>query len=517
MVVVVAVVVVVVGGDDDDPVVGGRPSPARSGGLVTSVSDMRRAAVQIEMTGRIREPDENPFEGTGRGSGFLIDSSGIVVTNNHVVAGATSLVAYVGGDPTPVPARILGVSECADLAVIQIQGSGYPYVEWFEGEALPPLEIFAAGFPLGDPEFTLTKGIVAKARANGDTNWASIPHVIEHDANTQPGNSGGAIITADAEVVAVHYAGGSRTNQNQFFAIAGSIARPIVEQLRRGQDVDSIGINGRAQQFRTGSLGVWVSAVAADSIASRAGVLPGDVITHLDGVPLADDDTQSAYCRVLRTRGQSNTMAIRVERWDTDEILEGELNGQPLRVTGPFKGMDMGTPGGNTGADPTPITAAPTGEGFVQLSDDTGRITLAVPRGWTDVTTRSVTDSQGTHARLAAAPDLQRAAGFWDVPAVMVTVFDGAANTVEETRTALQPRDCTYDRSETYSSQGLQGFWDVYVSCGRTTTTNHVFVLTDVAQRFLVVVDMQLLGNDPAQLATEIGVLNEVLVGLSVR
>lgn len=517
--VLVAVVVLVGGGDDDDPVVGGQTTRTRSGDLVTSVADMRRAAVQIEATGRFREPDEDPFDETGRGSGFLIDPSGIVVTNNHVVGGATSVIVFVGGSPTPVSARVLGVSQCSDLAVLQIEGSGYPYVEWFQGEALPPLDVYAAGFPLGDPEFTLTRGIVAKARANGESSFASVPHVIEHDAAIQPGNSGGALITADAKVVAVNYATGPGDVQTQYFAIAGTIARPIVEQLRRGSDVDSIGINGRARRFRTGSVGVWVSAVAPGSIADRAGVLAGDVITHLDDQPLAVRGNMSEFCAVLRARGLSSTMSIRVERWDTDEILEGELNGQPLRVTGPFKGMGMGPTGGDTTNQPAPGTPAPApiDDGFVQRTDDTGRISLALPAAWAQVSTRPVTDSQGTHSQLVASPDIARAGGHWDVPGLWVTVFDGAADTVEETRRANVPRDCTFERTDSYNSQGLQGTWDVYRSCAQIGATFHLFVLTDAAQRFLVLVELQLPGNDPATLPTEIAVLTEVLVGLSVR
>ena len=70
--------------------------------------------------------------------------------------------------------------------------------------------MYAAGYPLGDPEFTLTRGIVAKAEAGGDlTGTSSIDHTIEHDANIQPGNSGGPLVDADGKVVAVNYAGGA--------------------------------------------------------------------------------------------------------------------------------------------------------------------------------------------------------------------------------------------------------------------------------------------------------------------
>jgi hypothetical protein len=91
----------------------------------------------------------------GRGSGFIIDEAGVAVTNNHVVTGAAFLQVWVGGESEARNARVLGVSECSDLAVIDIEGEGYPYLESFDGPVSTGTTVFAAGFPLGDPEFTL--------------------------------------------------------------------------------------------------------------------------------------------------------------------------------------------------------------------------------------------------------------------------------------------------------------------------------------------------------------------------
>ena len=132
--------------------------------------------------------------GAGSGSGFIIDPEGIAVTNNHVVTGAAALEVFVDGSDAPVNA-VLGVSECADLAVIDLDGGDYPFLDWYDGEIEPGLEVRAAGFPLGDPEYTLTQGIVSKADADGESSWASVDSVIEHDASIQPGNSGGRCST----------------------------------------------------------------------------------------------------------------------------------------------------------------------------------------------------------------------------------------------------------------------------------------------------------------------------------
>ena len=103
--------------------------------------------------------------------------------------------------------------------------------------------MYAAGYPLGDPEFTLTRGIISKAQANGKTNWASVNNVLEHDATINPGNSGGPLVTADGKVVGINYAGNSSTKQ--YFAITRE-AEAVIKQLRGGKDVTSLGINGQA-------------------------------------------------------------------------------------------------------------------------------------------------------------------------------------------------------------------------------------------------------------------------------
>src|SRR5215218_2772440 len=197
---------------------------------IRSYSDVQPAVVQIVARGTFRDPEIGFADGSGLGSGFVISSDGLAVTNNHVVAGAATLEVYVGGDlDESYNATIVGVSECNDLALIDINGpDDMPYLEWYDGDITAGLDVYAAGYPLGDPEFTLTRGIIAKAEAGGDlTGTSSIDHTVEHDANIQPGNSGGPLVDAEGKVVAVNYAGGAMaTTTEQFFAIASDLAQP---------------------------------------------------------------------------------------------------------------------------------------------------------------------------------------------------------------------------------------------------------------------------------------------------
>ena len=168
------------------------PAPAQQGGEpVTALDEVENAVIQIEAEGAFVDPIEGAMVSGGYGSGFIIDPQGIAVTNNHVVTGGALFRVYVAGRSRPVNARVLGVAECADLAVIDLDGSGYDYLTWYDGPIRVGLDVYAAGFPLGDPEFTLTRGIVAKARADGESSWASIDGVIQHDATINPATPAG--------------------------------------------------------------------------------------------------------------------------------------------------------------------------------------------------------------------------------------------------------------------------------------------------------------------------------------
>lgn len=314
----------------------------QTSGPVSNLQDVQGAVVQIVAQGTFVDPEYGEYTGAGSGSGFIIDPSGLAVTNNHVVTGAATLTVYIGGDTTTAyNAKILGVSECSDLAVIDIEGDGFPYMEWYSGDIHVGLDIYTAGFPLGEPEYTLTKGIVSKSSAGGETSWASIKEVIMHDATINPGNSGGALITADGKVVGVNYRG--RGDQDQYFAIGRDVAVPIIETLKTGQDVDSIGVNGSAVVWGEQSeySGIWVSSVATGSPAQRTGIQGGDIITMMEGISLGSDGTLFDYCKIIRTQGATAAMAVEVLRFSTSEFLEGQLNGTPLVVT--FSGGDAGT------------------------------------------------------------------------------------------------------------------------------------------------------------------------------
>ena len=373
-----------------------------SNGQVSTLEGAASAVVRIEARGTFVDPAAGAFESAGSGSGFIIDPSGIAVTNNHVVTGAGLTQVYVGDDQTsPLNARVLAVSECSDLAVIDIDGEGFPYLSWYDGEITPGVDVFAAGFPLGTDEYTLTRGIVSKDDAVLESSWASVDHVIEHDARIRPGNSGGPLLTSDGQVIGINYAGEDTYDFN--FAISVAAAKGLVQQLREGSDVDSLGLNGSAIfDGPSGQTGVWVSSVESGSPADSAGILPGDVVLALEGVSLSTDGTMAEYCDVIRSHAPGDVLAVEVLRFDTNEFLEGRINGTPLEASVSFANELSGTTNERANG----------GYGsYMSIFDDTGSIVTDVPSEWSDVDGTSFTDESGNLLfDVSAAPNLD---GFW--------------------------------------------------------------------------------------------------------
>ena len=123
-------------------------TPVPVSGAVNNIDDVEGAVFQIIGTGTINDVEQGEIlNAEWGGTGFFIDSSGIGVTNNHVVAGAALLKAYVKGEDSPRNIRVLGTSECADLAVVQVEGDDFPYLEWYDATVKTGLDVYAAGFP----------------------------------------------------------------------------------------------------------------------------------------------------------------------------------------------------------------------------------------------------------------------------------------------------------------------------------------------------------------------------------
>ncbi len=456
-------------------------------GLVTTVEQLPDATIQIVSSGSFVTPDFGEFEGGGFGSGFIIDPSGVAVTNSHVVSGAGLIDVFVGGDPSPVNAQILGVSECNDLAVIDLAGDGYSYLEWFEGTITPGMEVLAAGYPLGDPQFTVTGGIISKSDFPGETEWASVNAILEHDARIRPGNSGGPLVNDEMQVLGVNYAGRDDTDQN--FAISVTDAAAIVEQLTSGVDVDSVGVNGYAVFIDDGTAGIWVETVQPGSAADDSGITGGDIVTRMAGVSLGTEGTMAEFCDVIRTQGTSGVIPVEVLRYETSQVLRGQLNGEPLAEAFSFaEELDETATVEETSA---------TYSEYTLISDETGAMQVEVPVEWTDIDGAPYIDEEGRAVTdVRASPNLEEFRQTWDTPGVIFSASSAwAATTTEEALLdsgleSLQSQ-CTYDGRYDYEDPAYVGIYDLFFDCGDTLATYVVVAAHPPEGGFIILVAVQ--------------------------
>lgn len=495
----------------EEPTTPPEPTPETSG-AISDLQDVQGAVIQIEAQGTFVDPEFGEYSGAGRGSGFIIDPSGLAVTNNHVVTGAALLKVWIGGDSSKTyNARILGVSECSDLALIDIEGDGFPYLAWYDQPAKVGLDVYTAGFPLGDPEYTLTKGIVSKESADGETDWASVDSVIMHDATINPGNSGGPLVTEDGKVVAINYA--AYKDANQYFAIGKEVAIPVIEQLKTGKDVDSIGINGFAFVNDDGTFsGIWVNSVESGSSADKAGIAGGDIVTDLEGFPIALDGTMSSYCDIIRTHSEGDTVGVKVYRYGTAEDLEGQLNGDPLQVVATY--ADTGD-SGDTGSSGD---AGDLG-GYYTVYDETSAIAVDVPSDWVDLDARIWENTWGTQdftaASIVATPDMDgynnfTAPGVWFAASEdwgnlggYVQLLDGVKGWYRD------DYGCDFVERGDYGDDDpvYEGGYDLWEDCGSGGATVLIIAARPKADpfAFLTLVQIQVLSD------TDLDVIDTIL------
>ena len=225
------------------------------------------------------------------GSGFIINQNGYIVTNNHVVEGATQVQVKLS-DGRELPAKVVGRDSKTDIALLKVEASGLPVIPLGDTSALQVGEpVMAIGNPFGLDQ-TVTTGIVsATGRAIGAGPYDDF---IQTDASINPGNSGGPLINARGQAIGINTAIFSQSGGSVGigFAIPITLAKPVVTQLADSGKVTrgwlGVGIQpvtpDLAKSFgRTETTGVLVASVSEGSPAERAGLKSGDIITEYDG------------------------------------------------------------------------------------------------------------------------------------------------------------------------------------------------------------------------------------------
>jgi S1-C subfamily serine protease len=252
-------------------------------------------------------------QGQGEGTGFVVRSDGIIVTNFHVVEGASKVTVLSSAEePVHYDARVIGGDEEADLAVLQVDATDLPTVAMGSSSDLQlGQQVVALGYALGlagGPSVTtgvvssLTRRItVEDSRCTECTNGQRVyTDVIQTDAAINPGNSGGPLLNMAGQVVGINTAGANQA-ENIGFAIQIDSVKPTIFQAAENPDapVAYLGILGPVQvsdpqvQFQLDppvEEGVVIQDVVPDGPADRAGIQPGDIVVEFDGESIATDD-----------------------------------------------------------------------------------------------------------------------------------------------------------------------------------------------------------------------------------
>ena len=276
----------------------------------------------------------------GIGSGVIISPDGYIVTNNHVVQGATQIRVTMN-DRRTFNAKVIGTDKLTDLAVIKIDGHGLPNIPWGDSTKLHPGQtVLAFGSPFGYFQFSVTRGIVsALDRPNPYSDDARKPGgFIQTDAAINPGNSGGALVDAHGELIGINTF--IITNSGSFagagFAIPSQIARSVTEQLIKTgavhhgylgismNDVTPDNYNFFKLKDTTGAI---ISQVTPDSPASRAGLKAGDVIDSLNGKKIENGSALQVAVSEISPGTSISLGIIRNGDPQTVDVKVGEFHG----------------------------------------------------------------------------------------------------------------------------------------------------------------------------------------------
>jgi len=285
-------------------------------------------------------PDVKPAQSLG--SGFIIESDGIILTNAHVVKDAESINVRLQ-DKREFPAKVVGMDERTDVAVLKIEASGLPTVRLGDSDRLQVGEwVLAIGSPFG-LDFTATQGIVSAIGRNlPDENYVPF---IQTDAAVNPGNSGGPLFNPRGEVVGINSQIYTRSGgyMGLSFAIPINTAMQVADQLRKTGKVTRgwLGVMIQpvdADLAKSFGLdrprGALIAQVQPGSPADKAGLKAGDVILAFDGHPI--DDTAQLPARVGTTEigkrvevqilreGKERTLAVTIQALPDDSAQAAE-------------------------------------------------------------------------------------------------------------------------------------------------------------------------------------------------
>ncbi|MEO7274538.1 MAG: trypsin-like peptidase domain-containing protein [Vicinamibacterales bacterium] len=280
--------------------------------------------------------DDDPFGNRERraqslGSGVIVSADGYVLTNNHVIGDVNAQVTVVLGDKRELPAKVVGVDEWTDIAVLKVDAKNLPVLPWGDSSKLKVAEwVLAIGNPFQLNQ-TVTLGIVSATGRSLEGRLATYEDFIQTDAAINPGNSGGALINARGELVGINTAIYSESGgyQGIGFAVPSNLAQHVMDDLIKFGEVRRGTIPGiKVQPLTTpiaqqlgaqNARGALVSSVDRRSDAYRSGLLPGDIIVGFNGATIEDT---SQFIRLLSDAPIGTTVKLGLLRQGKASTVE---------------------------------------------------------------------------------------------------------------------------------------------------------------------------------------------------
>src|SRR5436190_19988935 len=260
--------------------------------IVDAVGQVKNAVVKIDVYKKV----SGKLRAAGSGSGFIFSSDGLIFTNCHVVNGAEKIMVSLLNE-NEIEATLIGKDPDTDLAILKIYSEGYSVAKLGDASALQIGQlVIAIGNPLGY-QHTVTTGVVsALGRTMRTQSGGIVDHVIQSDAALNPGNSGGPMITTDAEVVGVNTAiiNGA---QGISFSVDINTAKEVATQLIKSGKVFKAYLGLMLQEVNispkiirhyhlANTKGLFVSNIEPDSPAGRSQILEGDIIVGFNNKPV---------------------------------------------------------------------------------------------------------------------------------------------------------------------------------------------------------------------------------------
>ena len=287
-------------------------------------------------------PDEQRSEGLG--SGVIVSPEGYILTNNHVVDGATD-VQVVLSDRRELKARVIGTDPRTDIAVVKIEAGSLPAITIGDSDKVEIGDYaLAVGNPFGVGQ-TVTMGIVSATR-RGNLGIEDYEDFIQTDAPINPGNSGGALVNERGELIGINtaiLARGSAGNQGIGFAVPVNLARNVMDQILENGKVTRarLGIYpqdvtpGIARQFGVkDSHGALVGEVESGSPAQKAGLKNGDIILEVNGSSVYDANQLRNMISSMQPDAKVSLKVWRDGSERTIPVELGELNPEQARNQG---------------------------------------------------------------------------------------------------------------------------------------------------------------------------------------